>query len=115
MSFIQNINTMLTYIEKNLFGNIKINKLAQFLNTNQNELTRLFPIVFNIGLQEYIKKRKLSKAFDMLKTKSVMEVSLICGYKSYAAFSRAFKKQHNVLPSKIKTAKPNIYPILYLK
>ncbi len=107
MKFIENLNELIDYIENNLFNDFDNDKLAQILNTNADTLVRLFPIIFNISLNEYIKSRKLTLAPKMLENDSVINVAFACGYTSADSFSRAFKKFHGVLPSKIKGAKLN--------
>lgn len=58
-----------------------------------------------MGISEYITKRKISKAKELLKTKnlSVIQVSLAVGYDDVSYFIRIFKKQTGMTPKKYQS------------
>ena len=58
-----------------------------------------------MGISEYITKRKISKAKELLKTKnlSVIQVALAVGYDDVSYFIRIFKKQTGMTPKKYQS------------
>lgn len=95
---------MLEYIEENLENKIEYSKLAQFLGTNEAMLQKLFSILCNISLSEYIRKRRLSKAgIDLLHgQEKIIDIALKYQYDNATSFSRAFEKFYGVKPSQIR-------------
>ncbi len=104
MNIYEALNKVITYIEDNLDKEININKIAQILGTNKDTAKRLFSLITNISLNEYIKKRRLSKAaYDIdVKREKIIDVALKYGYENPVSFSRAFKRFHGKLPKEIK-------------
>lgn len=103
MNLYQSLNELIQYIEENLEKNLDIQKMAKIVGVNPQTLQSLFSLVTNIGLAEYIRNRKLSKAVEDLKMgKNVMEVAIKYGYNSATAFSRSFTKFHGIKPREAK-------------
>ena len=61
------LNEMIEYIEKNLTEEINYNKLAKIVGVSEYSLQRIFMFLTNMSIAEYIRKRRLSKAFEELK------------------------------------------------
>ena len=76
-------------------------------------MQRVFSIVTGITITEYIRKRRLSLAFEELKLtdNKVIDIAFKYGYDSSISFSRSFKKEFGVTPSKISKDKGNMYKI----
>lgn len=104
MNIYKNLNELIEYIEKNLENDIKYDKLAQILCTNEYTTKRIFSLLANVTLSEYIRNRRLSNAgFDLYKgNEKLIDISLKYQYESVTAFSRAFEKFHGIKPSKVK-------------
>lgn len=117
MNIYKVLNEMSEYIENNLENEIDYKKLAQIMLVNSNTMQRVFSIVCDISLSDYIRKRRLSKAgVDIYNGKmNILEVAQKYQYESSTAFSRAFEKFHGIKPSMVKenvnTLK--VFPKLY--
>ena len=100
------LNNMIQYIEKNLTENIEYRKLAKIVGVSEYNVQRIFMFLTNISLAEYIRKRRLSKAFEELKTTDIKVIDLAVKYKynSAISFTRAFKNMFGITPSRCKTS-----------
>lgn len=100
----ENLNKIIKYIEDNLTENIEYKKLAQIVGTSEYTLQRIFIFLTNISLSEYIRKRRLSRAFEELKTTNIKVIDLAIKYKydSAISFTRAFKNMFGITPSECK-------------
>ena len=67
MNIYHELNKMMDYIEENLDKDISYTKLSRILGVNEYTMQRLFSLLCNISLAEYIRKRRLSQAgYDIL-------------------------------------------------
>lgn len=96
----KNLNNMVTYIEDNLINDIDMNKLAEIVGISVNSLQRIFTFMTGITITEYIKKRRLSKAFEDIKNTNmkIIDIAIKYQYNSAIAFDRAFKKNFGITP-----------------
>lgn len=104
MNIYTSLNEMLEYIEENLENKIEYDKLSKILGTNEAMLQRLFSMLCNISLSEYIRKRRLSKAgIDLINgQEKIIDIAMKYQYDNATSFSRAFEKFYGVKPSQIK-------------
>ncbi len=104
MNIYHQLNTMITYIESHLDSEISYTALAKILGVNEYTMQRLFSLLCNISLADYIRKRKLSQAgYDLYHSNAtITTIAFQYGYENATSFSRAFKKFHGVKPSQIK-------------
>ena len=95
-----NLNKMISYIENNLLNEININDLSKIVGISSNSLQRIFTFITGITITEYIKRRRLSKAFEEIKNTNtkIVDVALKYQYNSTISFDRAFKKLFGVTP-----------------
>ncbi len=116
MDFYNNLNEMINYIEDNLENEIDYKKLALIVGVSEFLLPRLFSIISNVSLTEYIRKRRLTLAGkDLVQLNmKVLDVAMKYGYNSSTTFSRAFFKFHGIHPSEVKrnVSKLKYYPQL---
>lgn len=98
------LNQMIKYIEDNLTENIEYKELSKIVGVSEYNLQRIFTFLTNISLAEYIRKRRLSKAFEELKTSDIKIVDLAVKYQydSQISFTRAFKNMFGITPSECK-------------
>lgn len=111
------LNEMIDYIEEHITDDVKYKTLAKIVGINDFILQRVFTFVTGISISEYIRKRRLSKAYEDLKLTNdkVIDIALKYRYDSYVSFSRAFKKEFNMTPMNVrkeKNKKFKGYPIL---
>lgn len=90
------------YINMNLSSEIKISDICEYANASRTKLYEAFKCDCNMGIAEYIRKKRLDYACSMLKSGdlSVAEVSEKAGFTDYNYFSRLFKKHYGVSPHK---------------
>lgn len=104
MNIYENLNKMIEYIEDNLDKDIDFKKLSLIVGLNEYTLQRLFSIISNISINEYIRKRRLTLAGKDLvqKDAKIIDIAIKYGYDSPISFSRAFSKFHGIKPSQVK-------------
>lgn len=95
-----NLNKMIQYIEDNLENEIDINELAKIVGISANSLQRIFTFMAGISITEYVKKRRLSRAFEEIKNTDIkiIDVALKYQYNSTISFDRAFKNTFGITP-----------------
>ena len=98
------LNLVLDYIEEHLDEKIDYKILAGMLLTNEYTMQRLFSLLTNMTLTEYIRNRRLSQAsYDLSeKNEKMIDVAVKYQYENATSFSRAFKKFHGIKPSELK-------------
>jgi len=113
------LNKMIGYIENNLDKEIDFNELSRLANTNIFILERIFMFLTDMTLTEYIKKRRLSKAFEDIRNSDVkiIDVAFKYQYNSATSFNRAFKKLFNMTPTECRkgVGSYKIVPIEYFE
>lgn len=103
MNIYQKINEITEYIDNHLEEKIDYNILAKMMGVNSYTMQRIFSLLTNITLSEYIRKRRLSCAgFDFHNgNDKIITIAFKYQYESATAFSRAFQTFHGINPSKI--------------
>ncbi len=118
MNIYQKINEITEYIDNHLEEKIDYNNLAKIMGVNSYTMQRIFSLLTNVSLSEYIRKRRLSCAgYDFITAnEKIIDVSLKYQYDSATAFSRAFSCFHGINPSKItNNTKLKNFPRIVLK
>lgn len=108
MDWIKILHDSLIYIETELGNsNLSPKLISKQVHMSESHYTRAFKTFTGYSLAEYIRKRRLTVAGDLLKSTdiTVLDVSYLVGYTSPEAFSKAFKRYHGVNPSECKDAK----------
>ncbi|MCR4739495.1 MAG: response regulator [Lachnospiraceae bacterium] len=98
------VKQALQYIEDNVEKDISLNEISERLNISSYYFSKLFKEETKEGFIEYLTKRRVEKAKDMLKdpSKSIKEVGSACGYSDPNYFSRIFKKATGMTPTEYK-------------
>ncbi len=103
MNVYENLNKITEYIEENLDNDIDYNIIARFMGVNTYTMQRVFSLLTDTTLSEYIRKRRLSAAaYDLYKGEKVIDTAIKYGYNNATSFSRAFLAFHGIKPSKVK-------------
>ena len=113
MNIYKVLNEITKYIDDNLEEEINYDNLAKMMGVNVYTLHRIFSLLTNISLSEYIRRRRLSNAgFDLYNSKcKVMDIAIKYGYDNATSFSRAFESFHGIKPSKVtKLSKLKDFP-----
>ena len=92
------------YINNHLYENIKINDIADYINLNQFYLSTLFKQETGINLKDYILKKKIETAKNMIDYSdlSFIEIAEELGFCSQSYFILSFKRIVGVTPKKYK-------------
>lgn len=113
------LNEMINFIEQNLTNEINYKDLAKIVGVSEYNLQRIFIFLTDMSISEYIRKRRLSKAFEDIKNTNfkIIDIALKYRYDSPISFSRAFKKYFNITPSECKNnnKKYKLMPIINFK
>lgn len=103
MNIYKVLNDITKYIDENLENDISYEVLARMMGVNTYTMLRLFSLLTNVSVSEYIRKRRLSVAgFDLYNGEAkVMDVAIKYGYDNATSFSRAFEVFHGIKPSMV--------------
>lgn len=101
---IKAFNETMKYIEETLTGRIDMRKIALLSGYSYPLFSRMFSIMVDYPLSEYIRFRKLScAAIDLRETdEKIIEIAFKYGYESQDSFSLAFKKFHGHTPKEVR-------------
>ena len=104
MDWITGIQNAINYIENHLTEEIDYDKAAAEAACSSFYFQRIFSILCDISLSEYIRNRRLTLAGNELNASNakVIDIALKYGYESPESFARAFSKFHGITPSKAK-------------
>ena len=110
-------NQTMDYLEQQLTGEVDMKRFQQLSGYSYPLFSRIFSIMADMTLAEYLRNRRLSEAVTDLRgsTEKVIDIALKYGYESADAFSSAFKKFHGETPSEVRNGKPyRVFPKLQL-
>lgn len=104
MDWITGIQNAINYVEEHLTEEINYDKVADEAACSSFYLQRIFGVLCNISLGEYIRNRRLTLAGNELNASDVkvIDIALKYGYESPESFTRAFSKFHGITPSEAK-------------
>ena len=104
MDWTKNLQNAIDYIEENLKNEIDPSEVANIAVSSPSNFQRVFSILCNYTLGEYIRNRRLSLAGnDLLCTdQKVIDIAFKYGYDSPESFTRAFVRFHGINPSHAK-------------
>jgi AraC family transcriptional regulator len=103
MTWIDRLNASLKYIEDHLAGELSVEAAAEAANASPFHFQRMFGILTDVTLAEYIRRRRLTlAAADILAGREILETALKYGYESQAAFTRAYHRMHGFTPGKTR-------------
>lgn len=108
MSIIKSFNSTIDYIETVLEDEIDEKKITYLSGYSYAMFSRLFSILTETTLSEYLRGRKLTEAAIALRDtdEKVIEIAFRFGYESSDSFGTAFKNFHGFTPSEVRNGKP---------
>lgn len=114
MDVLKQLNESVSYLEKNLCGEIDLNTAARIACISKDSYLRFFSYMTGMSLPEYIRRRRLTlAAYDLQNTGSkVIDLAVKYGWNSADAFAKAFQKQHGITPTQARrsSVRLKIYP-----
>ena len=101
MEWIASINRALRYVEDHLTDDaLNVEAVAKVTAYSPFYLQRLFYVLTDASLADYIRGRRLSAAGQALQGGAkVLDTALRYGYESPESFAKAFRRFHGVSPS----------------
>jgi len=101
---IEKINQVIEYIEEYITEDIDCKVLSKIATLSEYEFRRVFSFIIGIPVAEYIRKRRLSIAGELIKAgkESISSIANKFGYESASSFSRSFKETFGVTPQEAK-------------
>ena len=105
MNFSKRMNMVLDYIEDNLDGKIDDDRIAVLSANSKGMFQRVFTMITDMTLSEYIRKRRLTQAaVDIQNTNAkIIDIAVKYEYNSAEYFASAFKSFHGVTPSEARS------------
>ena len=111
------LNNIVEYIENHLEEKIDYKEISKMIGVNEYTFQKIFSVICNISITEYIRNRRLSNAGQelYLKNEKVIDMAIRYQYENATSFSRAFEKFHGIKPSEVrkKPYKLKIYTKLH--
>ena len=99
----ESLERLVSFIEENLGKEMSIDVISSENNVSKSNLYKLFHTHFSCTVSEYVNRKRIEAACELLKTNlSVEEISQRTGFSSAAYFSRNFKKHFGKSPSKYR-------------
>jgi len=98
------LNDAMRYIERHLFDEIDFAEVARLACCSEYQFRRMISYLADMSLHEYIRKRRLSVAAELVQTggRKIIDIALQCGYESPDAFGKAFQAMYGVSPSALR-------------
>ena len=104
------MNQAMAYLEASLDA-VDIAEMARIAHCSEYHFRRMFSFLSGYSLMEYIRRRRLSLAGQVLMENprsKVIDVALQFGYESPDAFTKAFYQFHGLTPSEVKSGNDSI-------
>ncbi|GAA58255.1 AraC family transcriptional regulator [Pseudoalteromonas sp. BSi20652] len=100
------VNRVAQYVYEHFDEPLTISDLSDKFTISKYHINRLFFAHTGMNIGEFIQRRRLEYAFNLLADQdhsySVLEVAVHVGYESHAAFSRAFHRLFDIEPKQVK-------------
>ena len=108
MNIIKSFNDTIDYLETVLDDEIDEKKVTQLSGYSYSMFSRLFSILTETTLSEYLRSRRLTEAAIILRNtdEKIIDVAFKFGYESSDSFGTAFKNFHGFTPSEVRNGKP---------
>ncbi|MGT2784180.1 AraC family transcriptional regulator [Streptococcus merionis] len=108
MNMIQSFNRTIDYLETVLDDEIDEKKVAYLSGYSYSMFSRLFSILTEAPLSDYLRCRRLTESAIALRDtdEKIIDLAFRFGYESSDSFGVAFKNFHGFSPSQVRKGKP---------
>ena len=108
MRMIEGFNKTIDYIESVMKDEIDEKRIMELSGYSYAMFRRIFSILTETTLSEYIRARKLTEAAKKIREtdEKIIEIAFEYGYDSPDSFGLAFKNFHGYTPSEVRKGKP---------
>ncbi len=114
MDMLRQLNQAMEYIEEQLAGDIHPGEAARIACVSEDSFLRFFSYMTGMTLRDYVRRRRLTLAAEELRKGDlrVIDLAVKYGYDSADAFSRAFYRQHGMMPAEYRRrgGELSVYP-----
>lgn len=106
MDWISGLQNAIDYIEDNLLNDVDYSEVAKCAYSSSFHFQRVFSILTNMTVGEYVRNRRLSLAGVELSMSNnkVIDVALKYCYDTPESFTKAFTRFHGITPSAAREA-----------
>lgn len=113
MDYSQSIQKTISYIDENLCNKLSLDELAGIAGFSKYHFLRLFKNETGIRLSEHIRNRRMAQAAKLLlyTQESIIDIAILFRFESQEAFTRAFRREYNLPPSKYRKTMSNLIRI----
>lgn len=101
------VRRAMDYMEEFLDEPLDLSDIAKTAGVSVAHLYRVFYSLTGHPVKEYIRKRRTSEAAGLLRTTDLgaMDIAIRCGFETYRAFLKAFKRYTGLTPTEYRDAK----------
>ncbi|MGE7218498.1 GyrI-like domain-containing protein [Priestia koreensis] len=111
MSWVDSLQKAITYIENHLLNPIKVQDISQNVQLPSSHLQRIFLMLGDISIEEYIRLRRLSLATIELKAgKEVKDIYEKYTYNHENEFINDFYQHYGITPQEMKISGTDLPP-----
>lgn len=104
MTYLEQIQRAIDYIEGHLDEDIDVALIAQEAGLSRWHFQRIFKALTSETVKTYIRSRRMAQALDKLLTTDdrVLDIAIAAGYESQASFTRTFKATFGFNPAEYR-------------
>ncbi|MFP7174489.1 AraC family transcriptional regulator [Priestia filamentosa] len=98
------ITKSIEFIQTHYNEKIKVTDIAHYVSLNRSYLTTLFRKRTGVSIQQYLAQFRLTRAVELLALTdlSIEQIAESCGYSDPLVFSKAFKREKGISPTKYR-------------
>ena len=99
------LSDIFSYINDNVFTKLTLDEICEHTHISKHHLCRLFKENIGVTITEYIKKRRLTLARQLLMDTNwkVTEIAQKCGFTDSSFFTKVFSKEYNITPTEYRS------------
>lgn len=108
----ERIGQAIDYLEAGLSGEPTVQGAALAAGLSRRHFFRLFREATGVGVEEYLRRRRLSRAALALTgtDRPILDLAMEAGYNSQSAFTRAFAREFGIAPVALRKAGREEHP-----
>ena len=110
MGWVESLQQAIDYLEEHLLDDLSMKEIAKQAHVSEFQFQRIFTILTGITIGAYIRCRRLTLAAQELSNTNsrIIDIALKYGYDTPEAFSKAFRRQHDLTPSQARNNSGNL-------